>query len=259
MARHHPARIIAIANRKGGTGKSTATVNLGAELATRGYRVLVVDLDSQGHAGMGFGIWALSRHTIHEVLRRPNTVLIPCTTREPGLDVLPADRDCDGTIGIHDPRCIAKLLQPLRDAYDVILIDTPPSSVDLIVCALLAADGVVVPTALEYLALDGVVRFARTFHRVVLSLDAALFGLVVLPMRVDLRCNVQKHVLERLMKGFGLAQVSSGVRIDTAVAEAFGRHQPLRRYRARARAVDDFAVVADDIVRRFDCALPGRP
>lgn len=259
MVTNHRARIIAIANRKGGTGKSTTTVNLGAELATRGYRVLVVDLDSQGHAGLGFGVWAGSRqNTIHTALREPTAYLLPGPTLEPGVDVLPADREFDGTVRIRDPRCIAKALQPLRGSYDIILIDTPPSSVNVIVCALLASDGVVVPTALEHLALDGVLQFAKTFHHVVLSMDAALLGLVVLPMRVDLRSNVQKHVLERLMGGFGLAQVSTGVRIDTAVTEAFGCHQPLRRYRVQARAVDDFARVADDVIRRFACGSPAR-
>ena len=257
MSTNHQARVLAIANRKGGTGKSTTVVNLGAELASRGYRVLVVDLDSQGHAGLGFGVWADSRHpTIHTALREPTAFLFPGLhpTLEPGLDVLPADRDFDGTIRVRDPRCIERALKPLRGSYDIILIDTPPTSVNLIVCALLAADGVVVPTALEHLALDGVRQFARTFHQVILSMNAALLGLVILPMRVDLRSNVQKQVLERLIGGFGLAQVSNGVRVDTAVSEAFGCHQPLRRYRIQARAVKDFAMAADDIIRRFDCA-----
>ena len=258
MAKNHQARVLAIANRKGGTGKSTTVVNLGAELATRGYRVLVVDLDAQGHAGLGFGVWAGSRQTtVHTALRDPGAFLRPGlhATLEPNLDVLPADRDFDDTVRVHDPRCIAKALQPLRGSYDVILIDTPPTSVSLIVCALLAADGVVVPTALEHLALDGVRQFARTFHQVILSMNAALFGLVIVPMRVDLRSNVQKHVLQCLIGGFGLAQVSTGVRVDTAVSEAFGHYQPLRRYRIQARAVQDFALAADDIIRRFDCTL----
>ena len=250
------ARVLAIANRKGGTGKSTAVVNLGAELAVRGYRVLVVDLDPQGHAGLGFGICSRPGDvTIHTALReRTSLVRGVRRTSEPKLDVLPADRDFDGVIRLQDPRCLAKALAPLRSSYDMVLIDTPPGSANLIVCALLSADGVVVPTALEHLSLDGVRQFARSYHQVMVSLNAALLGLMVLPMRVDLRSTVQKDVLDCLIRGFGLDQVVRGVRIDTAVSEAFGRNQPLRRYKASARAVADFAGVADEVLRRFQCA-----
>ena len=92
------------------------------------------------------------------------------------------------------------------------------------------------PTALEHLSLDGVRQFARAYHHVVLSLNAALLGLVILPMRVDLRSNLQRDILERLTASFGLAQVAKGVRNDTAVSEAFGSNQPVRRYRGKTRA-----------------------
>ncbi len=250
------ARVLAVANRKGGTGKSTMVVNLGAELAARGYRVLIVDLDPQGHSGLGFGIWAQAGEpTTHTALceRQPALRSGVRATHEPGLDVLPADCNFDGTIRVQDPRCLAKALAPLRASYDIMLIDTPPGSANLIICALLAAEGVLVPTLLEHLSLDGVRQFARSYHHVVVSLNAALLGLVIFPMRVDLRSNVQKDVLNRLTKSFGLDQVGKGVRTDIAVPEAFGRQQPLRRYKRQARAVSDFVSIADDVVRRFDC------
>ena len=78
-------------------------------------------------------------------------------------------------------------------------------------------------------------------------------ALMILPMRVDLRSKVQKHVLDDLSRSFGLAQVMNGVRTDAAVSEAFGQHRPLRSYKRRARAVADFARVADDVIRRFSC------
>ena len=256
MLKGHSSRIIAVANRKGGAGKSTTVVNLAAELANRGYQVLVVDLDPQGHAGLGFGILARARETTaHTALVERRVLLGPSIrpTSIDNLDVLPADREFDGVIHLSDPRCLAKALAPLRARYDVILIDTPPGSANLIVCALLASEGVLVPTLLEYLSFDGVRQFSRIYHQVVLGLNAALMGLAIVPTRVDLRSKVQQHVLNQLNRGFGLNQVMPGVRVDISVCEAFGHHEPVRCYKAGSRAVGDFARVADDVIRRFAC------
>jgi chromosome partitioning protein len=248
------ARILAIANRKGGTGKSTVAVNLAAELGSRGYRVLVGDLDPQGHAGLGFGIDAPDEsRAIHMALRNSRVDLTAaiCATAETGVDVLAADRNFDGQIQLSDPRCLARALEPLMPIYDVILLDSPPSAANLIVCALLASQGVIVPTALDYLALDGVRQFARSYHQVMIKLQAALLGLAIVPMRVDFRTNMQKVVLEKLLAGFGSEQVICGIRTDVNVAEAFGYRQPLRRYRMSSRAAGDFSVMADEVTRRF--------
>jgi chromosome partitioning protein len=250
-----PARILAIANRKGGTGKSTIAVNLAAELGARGYRVLVVDLDPQGHAGLGFGIFAAGEaDTIHVVFRTPRVNLAASirSTSEPGVDVIAADRMFDGQIGVGDPRCLRKAFDPLRSYYQVILLDTPPAAANIMVCALLAAEGVLVPTSLDYLSLDGVQQFARSYHHVVRNLGATLLGLAVTPMKVDLRTNMQKSVLERLQYGVGSEQVMRGIHTDVTVAEAFHYQMPLRRHRPHARAVGDFQILATDAERRFN-------
>jgi chromosome partitioning protein len=124
------------------------------------------------------------------------------------------------------------------------------------VCALLAADGVLVPTALDYLALDGVRLFARSYHQVMLHQRATLLGLAIAPMQVDFRTNIQKLVLHKLLEGFGGNQVLRGIRTDVSAAEAFGQGQPLRRYRMNARAVEDFRELADDVIWRFKPGLP---
>ena len=183
-------RTLAIANRKGGTGKSTLTVNLAAELGSRGYRVLVVDIDPQGHAGLGFGIRSTdAENTSHVAFRKPWADLIAAVRRtsEPGVDLIAADRDFDGAIAVADPRCLAKALQPVKPHYNVVLLDSPPAAANVMVCALLAADGVLVPTALDYLALDGVRLFARSYHQVMLHQRATLLGLAIAPMQVDFR------------------------------------------------------------------------
>jgi chromosome partitioning protein len=248
------AKTLAIANKKGGTGKSTMTVNLAAELGARGYRVLVVDTDPQGHAGLGFGISARDEaRSVHRVFhsRHPDLTDAICTTSEPGVDVLPADRHFDGQVQIGDPRCLARALDRIKPRYDVVLIDTPPAAANITVCVLMAADGVMVPTVLDYLALDGVRQFARAYHQVVLKLKATLLGLAIAPMMIDFRSNMQKQVLADLQLGFGGGQMMRGVRTDVSAAEAFSVSQPVRRYRINSRAAEDFRAVADDVIRRF--------
>ncbi len=255
------ARILAIANRKGGTGKSTMAVNLAAELGSRGYRVLVADLDPQGHAGLGFGVGAVDgSHTIHAALRESQVDLSQAirATAEPGVDVLAADRNFDGEVRLGDPRCLARALDRIKSIYDVVLIDTPPAAANVMVCALLASDGVLVPTTLDYLSLDGVRQFARSYHHVMLKLQATLLGLAIAPMQVDFRNNMQRFVLANLLSGFGAGQVMRGVRIDVSVAEAFGLRKPLRRHRIHSRAIDDFRNAADDVTRRFNLPAPPR-
>jgi chromosome partitioning protein len=249
------ARVLAIANRKGGTGKTTIAVNLAAELGARGYRVLVVDLDPQGHAGLGFDVFSASEaDTIHTVFRK-SRVNLPAsirTTKEPGVDVIAAARDFDGQIGGGDPRCLAKAFDQIRSDYHVVLLDSPPAAANVMVCALLAAEGVVVPTVLDYLSLDGVQQFMRSYYHVVRKMGATLLGLAIAPMKIDLRTNMQKAVLVRLLSGVGSQQVMRGVYTDVAVAEAFNHRMPLLRHRPQARAVDDFRILADDTERRFN-------
>src|SRR5262249_56698855 len=122
------AKILAIANRKGGTGKTSVVVNLAAELAARGYRVLVGDLDPQGHAGLGLGVAAGdSARTIHVALReaRVDLVKMICTTAVPGVALLAADRNFDGQIWLSAPRCLSRPLEPISPPYDDVLIDSP--------------------------------------------------------------------------------------------------------------------------------------
>ena len=247
------ARVLVVANKKGGTAKSTTVVNLAAEFAARGRRVLVVDLDAQGHAGLGLGRVAVpGAATAHDVLRSGSALLADAivATDHPRIDLAPADRLFDGDVRVSDPRRLAKALAPVARGYDLILIDTPPSSPRIIVAGLMAADTVLVPTLLDHLSLDGVGQFLRAYHGVVAEFRAGVTEALIVPSRVDLRSSIQKEVLAQLARRHGLGQIAGGVRVDVAVAEAFGLDMPLRSWRPRARAVGDFARLADEILRR---------
>ncbi|AWN55189.1 ParA family protein [Methylobacterium sp. 17Sr1-1] len=252
------ARVLSIANCKGGTGKTTSAVNLAAELGARGYRVLVVDLDPQGHSGLGLGVTArLGFPNAHTPLLRRQTSFEGAAqvTDEDNVSVVPADRSFDGQLGHGDIRCLSDALAPLRHVHDLVLIDVPPSAAALTVCALMASDGVVVPTTLDPLGLEGVRQFARSYHDTMLRFRAAPLGLAIAPMRIDLRTNVERETLGALRTAFGPGQMVRGVRTDVAVSEAFAQRRPVRRYRPRARAAEDFSGLTDDLVQRFgiDC------
>lgn len=248
------ACVFTVANKKGGTGKSSTVVNLAAELSVRGFRILVVDLDAQGHAGLGLGrIAAGGKATVHDVLRTRSSALSDAIikTCDPSIDLAPADRGFDGDVRISDPCRLAEALAAVAPNYDVILIDTPPSSPRLIIAGMMAADAVLVPTLLDHLSFDGVGQFLRAYHGSVFELGAGVDGALIVPSRVDLRSSMQKAVLTQMARNYGRSQLATGVRVDVAVAEAFGAFRPLRTWRPSARAVIDFARLADEVLWRF--------
>ncbi|MBD8907075.1 ParA family protein [Methylorubrum zatmanii] len=247
-------RVIAVSNRKGGTAKTTTTVNLAAALGDRGWRVLVVDLDSQGHAGFGFGVKvAPGQPTVHDVFRgtrAPLTEAIQATVY-PNVDVLPADRGFDGLSAAIPPRSLATALRPLIESYRVVLIDTAPTADALLISALASAHHVLIPTTLHHLAIDGVGQFARSFFRVATTVNADLHGLSILPVQLDLRMTMQRDMLGRLISRFGRDRLLAGIRPDIALAEAFGRQQPVKYFKPRTRSVEDFEVLCDYVISRI--------
>lgn len=237
------ATVLSVANRKGGTGKSTTSVNLAAEFSLQGKRVLVIDLDPQGHAGLGLGIDASCKAPrAHEIYRNRNCHLEKAImpSRVNGIDLITADPEFDGIVHIANPRHLASCLEPVLGNYDVILIDTPPGVPQLTVSALMASKAVLVPVFLEHLAYDGVLKFMASYFRVVSTYSNQLSGLLVVPMRIDLRSRMQEELLLHMQRGFGTQRMTSGIRVDVSVSEAFGRRQPIQSYRPCSRAASDF-------------------
>ncbi len=240
------ARILVISNRKGGSGKSSTSVNVAAELAARRQRVLVIDLDSQGHCALGLGV-KLERQapTVHGFLAGRHDLRPALThTAWPDLDLIAADplfehgMATDRETMLRDALCA----EGLHEAYDTIVLDTPPSLDGLLMNALCAADRVLVPFVPHFLSGEGVRQLARVLFKVASKgLNEHLKVLGFLPVMVDLRIGQHREVSASLSHQFGAARVLPGIRTDIKVAEAFAAGKPVRWYAPSSRASTDYA------------------
>lgn len=211
LAGHGPARIIAMCNQKGGVGKTTSVINLGAALASYGRRVLVVDFDPQGAATVGLGVNAIDLDTsIYTILMDPHAsardAIVP--TVVPGLDVIPANIDLSAAEvqlvnEVARESALSRVIRQVSDAYDLVLIDCQPSLGLLTVNALTAAHGVMVPVATEFFALRGVALLVETIETVRDRINPRLKIDGILPTMVDPRTLHSREVLERLEETFG--------------------------------------------------------
>jgi chromosome partitioning protein len=243
------ARILAVANCKGGCGKTTTAVNLAAEMAARGWRTLLVDLDPQGHSSLALGVRRPGRITAHDLLNgeaaRPSQVLRLAAI---GVDLLPADPDFRNPSQAPRARAFADALAPLAALYNVVILDTPPALDLTLISALAAAHHALTPTQLTPLAREGVLRFARAFFYASTELNPELGAFAVVPVQVDLRTRVQQVVLARLIGDFGPERLFPMVRCDTALAEAFDHAEPIRTFRPASRGAADYARLTNRVV-----------
>ncbi len=241
--------IIAIANQKGGVGKTTTAVNLGAALARSGRRILLVDADPQSNATSGLGLVPGGRGSLYDVLGGAPAAACVQETGEPGLSILPACRDLAGAevelAALPDREYrLRTSIATLRSGYDFVLIDCAPSLGLLTLNALTAADRVVIPVQCEYLALEGLGYLADTIGRVAERLNPSLrVGGVLLTM-FDSRTNLSQEVVRQVRSHFPQTYntvIPRSVRLGEA--PSFGRtifdHAPASSgagaYRALAR------------------------
>jgi len=250
------ARIIAIANQKGGVGKTTTAVNLAAALARTPQRVLLVDLDSQGNATMGSGVdkreVALSSYEVllQEAQAREAIVRTP-----EDFDLLPGNIDLTGAdIQLMDvegrEQRLKSALDPLRGDYDFILIDCPPALSLLTLNALTAADSVLVPMQCEYYALEGLSALMETIEALKSRLNPTLEIEGVLRTMFDVRNNLANAVSAELTNHFGEQVFRTIVPRNVRVAEAPSHGQSIVGYDRSSRGGVAYLGLAGEILRR---------
>lgn len=243
-------QVIAVSNRKGGTGKTTAAVNLSAELAARGRRVLLVDLDSQGHCATGLGL-KLDRNisTAHDLFVEANARLIDSAreTNCPGLFLVPADQTFEHGSGARDGQRLAEALSnpDVSANFDLVVLDTPPSLDYLLLNALTAAHWVLVPYVPHQLSFEGVKQLMRALFKIMSGANTNLQVMGFLPMMTATNIREHRTINADVARQFGALRVLPGIRNDIRLAEAFGAGKPIREYAPRCRGAEDFARLAE--------------
>ena len=253
------ARIIALANQKGGVGKTTTAINLGASIAACERKVLVVDIDPQANATSGLGFpkdgsngsmypVLVDGRPIHEVIRESEL---------PGLYVASSAPDLVGAeIELADVESrefrLASALDIARGEFDYILIDSPPSLGLLTVNALAAADSVLIPIQCEYFALEGVSQLLDTVERVRRSLNPSLAIEGIVMTMADDRINLSRQVIDEARSYFGSTVFETTIPRNVRLGEAPSFGQPILLYDIRSRGSEAYVKLAKELIERVE-------
>jgi chromosome partitioning protein len=262
LGSHGPARIIAMCNQKGGVGKTTTTINLGAALAEVGRRVLLVDFDPQGALSVGFGINPNELDvTVYNLLMDRSTDVrsVIRTTSVEGVDVLPANIDLSAAevqlVGeVAREMVLARALRPVLDDYDVVLIDCQPSLGLLTVNALTAAHGVVIPLECEFFALRGVALLVETIEKVQDRLNPRLEIDGILATMYDGRTLHSREVVARVVEAFGDRVFHTVIGRTVKFPDATVAAEPITTYAATHAGAEAYRQLARELIARGDAA-----
>jgi chromosome partitioning protein len=262
LTSHGPARIIAMCNQKGGVGKTTTTINLGAALAEVGRRVLLVDFDPQGALSVGLGINPHELdNTVYNLLmdRNSQAAAIIKPTAWPGLDVLPANIDLSAAevqlVGeVAREMVLGRALRSVVDDYDVILIDCQPSLGLLTVNALTASHGVVIPLECEFFALRGVALLVETIAKIKDRLNPGLEVDGILATMYDSRTLHSREVVARVVEAFGDQVFHTVITRTIKFPDASVAAEPITTYASGHAGAESYRQLARELIARGDAA-----
>jgi chromosome partitioning protein len=259
LTSHGPARIVAMVNQKGGVGKTTSTINLGAALAEAGRRVLLVDFDPQGalSAGLGTNPHELDL-TVYNVLmdRKADIYEAIQSTEIENIDLLPANIDLSAAEvqlvnEVAREQVLDRALRKVSDDYDVILIDCQPSLGLLTVNALTASDGVIIPLECEYFALRGVALLKDTIEKVTQRLNPRLTIDGLLGTMYDGRTLHSREVMETLVSGWGEVVFHTVIRRTVKFSDATVVGEPITTYASSSPGAESYRQLAKEVLARW--------
>src|SRR6516225_7071914 len=259
LTRHGPARVVAVCNQKGGVGKTTTTINLGAALAEFGRRVLLVDFDPQGALSVGLGIQPHELEaTVYNLLMErsasPEEVVIK--TCVAGMDLLPSNIDLSGAEVqlVHEVGrefVLGGVLEPLLPDYDVVLIDCQPSLGLLTVNALACADGILVPLECEYFAMRGVALLMETIDKVSRRLNPKLTIDGLLATMYDSRTLHTREVLASIVNGFGDKVFHTVINRTVRFPDATVAGEPITSFDSGSMGANSYRELAKEVLGRW--------
>ncbi len=259
LTKHGPAVVISMCNQKGGVGKTTSTINLGAALAEYGRRVLLVDLDPQGALSAGLGVphYELN-NTVHNLMIEPRVgiddVLIHTSVKD--LDLVPSNIDLSAAEiqlvnEVGREQTLARALRPVLDRYDYVLIDCQPSLGLLTVNALACSDGVIIPTECEFFSLRGLALLTDTVDKVRERLNARLAISGILVTRFDSRTVNAREVMSRVVERFGDLVFDTVIARTVRFPETSVAGEPITSWAPKSTGAQAYRTLAREVIDRF--------
>jgi chromosome partitioning protein len=256
---HGPAKVVAMCNQKGGVGKTTSTINLGAALAEYGRRVLLVDMDPQGALSAGLGVphYELEQ-TIHNLLVEPRVSIddVLLHSRVPHMDLVPSNIDLSAAEiqlvnEVGREQTLARALHPVLDRYDYVLIDCQPSLGLLTVNGLACADGVVIPTECEFFSLRGLALLTDTVDKVRDRLNPKLEISGILLTRYDPRTVNSREVMARVVERFGDLVFDTVITRTVRFPETTVAGEPITTWAPKSTGAIAYRALAREFIDRF--------
>jgi len=241
--------IVAVVNQKGGTGKTTTTLNLSVALAARKQRVLAIDLDTQGNLTYSMGFMELEK-SLTDVFYEDST-WSETLLRAENIDLMPANvslADVELSMSGNDQRAffLKDLLLPIQGQYDWILIDCPPSLSTLTLNALTAANGILIPMQLEVLSLQGLDLIQQTVAKIRASTNPNLDILGILPVMVDYRRKLSAEVLAHMETHYTIPVFSTQIRTNVKASESPSFGMSILKYAPQSNAAKDYRALAEE-------------